>query len=35
MREWERFSTAAANAYVQPLMQGYLRRLEHGLRRWA
>ena len=32
MREWERFSTAAANAYVQPLMQGYLRRLETGLR---
>ncbi len=32
MREWERFSTAAANAYVQPLMAGYLRRLEAGLR---
>ncbi len=32
MREWERFSTAAANAYVQPLMQGYLRRLESALR---
>jgi N-methylhydantoinase A len=32
MREWERFSTAAANAYVQPLMQGYLRRLEIALR---
>ena len=32
MREWERFSTAAANAYVQPLMQGYLRRLEQRLR---
>jgi N-methylhydantoinase A len=31
MREWERFSTAAANAYVQPLMQGYLRRLESAL----
>ncbi len=31
MREWERFSTAAANAYVQPLMQGYLRRLEAAL----
>ena len=31
MREWERFSTAAANAYVQPLMQGYLRRLETAL----
>ena len=32
MREWERFSTTAANAYVQPLMAGYLRRLEEGLR---
>jgi N-methylhydantoinase A len=32
MREWERFSTAAANAYVQPLMAGYLARLEDGLR---
>ncbi|WP_158742129.1 hydantoinase/oxoprolinase family protein [Acidisphaera sp. L21] len=31
MREWERFSTAVANAYVQPLMQGYLRRLQTGL----
>ena len=32
MREWERFSTTAANAYVQPLMAHYLRRLEAGLR---
>ena len=32
MREWERFSTTAANAYVQPLMARYLRRLEEGLR---
>ncbi len=32
MREWERFSTAAANAYVQPLMARYLRRLESALR---
>ena len=32
MREWERFSTTAANAYVQPLISGYLGRLEHGLR---
>ncbi|MFC3002025.1 hydantoinase/oxoprolinase family protein [Falsiroseomonas tokyonensis] len=31
MREWERFSTTAANAYVQPLMASYLRRLEKGL----
>ncbi|MHA1563867.1 MAG: hydantoinase/oxoprolinase family protein [Alphaproteobacteria bacterium] len=27
IREYERFSTACANAYVQPLMSGYLRRL--------
>ena len=32
MREWERFSTTAANAYVQPLMARYLRRLERDLR---
>ena len=32
MREWERFSTAAANAYVQPMMARYLRLLEAGLR---
>jgi N-methylhydantoinase A len=32
MREWERFSTTAANAYVQPLITRYLRRLEAGLR---
>jgi N-methylhydantoinase A len=32
MREWERFSTTVANAYVQPRMEGYLRRLEAGLR---
>ncbi|MBO0711191.1 MAG: hydantoinase/oxoprolinase family protein [Acetobacteraceae bacterium] len=32
MREWERFSTTAANAYVQPLMGRYLRRLETELR---
>jgi N-methylhydantoinase A len=31
MREWERFSTSAANAYVQPLMARYLHRLEDGL----
>ena len=28
MREWERFSTTVANAYVQPMMARYLRRLE-------
>ena len=32
MREWERFSTTTANAYVQPLMARYLRDLEDGLR---
>jgi N-methylhydantoinase A len=32
MREWERFSTTVANAYVQPLMARYLRRLEQDLR---
>jgi N-methylhydantoinase A len=32
MREWERFSTTVANAYVQPLMASYLARLEEGLR---
>jgi N-methylhydantoinase A len=32
MREWERFSTTVANAYVQPLMSRYLRKLETGLR---
>ena len=32
MREWERFSTTVANAYVQPRMASYLGRLEVGLR---
>src|SRR5262249_10581634 len=32
MREWERFSTTVANAYVQPLMARYLRRLADELR---
>jgi N-methylhydantoinase A len=32
MREWERFSTTAANAYVQPMMARYLTRLEQELR---
>ena len=31
MREYERWSTACANAYVQPLMAGYLQRLESQL----
>lgn len=31
MREYERFSTACANAYVQPIMAKYLHRLEAGL----
>ncbi|MEM9186127.1 MAG: hydantoinase/oxoprolinase family protein [Planctomycetota bacterium] len=30
--EFERFSTAAANGYVQPVMQSYLANLEAGLR---
>ena len=33
MREYERFSTTCANAYVQPLMAGYLKRLESDLAR--
>ncbi len=32
MREWERFSTTVANAYVQPAIARYLRRLEAGMR---
>jgi N-methylhydantoinase A len=32
MREWERFSTTAANAYVQPLMATYLSRLAGALK---
>src|ERR1700683_2583542 len=31
MREYERFSTACANAYIQPLMGRYLTRLEREL----
>ncbi len=31
MREWERFSTTVANAYVQPMMARYLRQLETDL----
>src|SRR5215472_16801616 len=30
-REWERTSTAIANAYLQPLIAGYLRRLEREM----
>ncbi|HEY1363859.1 MAG TPA: hydantoinase/oxoprolinase family protein [Xanthobacteraceae bacterium] len=33
MREYERFSTACANAYLQPLIGRYLARLEAELRR--
>ncbi len=33
MREYERFSTACANAYVQPLIGRYITNLEAGLRR--
>jgi N-methylhydantoinase A len=32
LREYERLSTACANAYVQPLMAGYLERLDRDLR---
>ena len=32
MREWERFSTTVANAYIQPLMNRYLYRLRDGVR---
>ena len=32
IREYERTSTTVANAYVLPLMESYLRRLEEGLR---
>ena len=32
MREYERFSTTCANAYVRPLISGYLLRLREGLR---
>ncbi len=31
VREYERFSTTVANAYVRPLMAGYLARLRDGL----
>lgn len=31
IREYERFCTVAANAYVQPLIAGYLKRLEKAL----
>ncbi len=31
IREYDRMSTAAANAYVQPMMAGYLNRLKQGL----
>ena len=31
LREYQRTSTAVANAYVQPLAAGYLRRLQEGL----
>ncbi len=32
LREYERLSTACANAYVQPLMAGYLDRLDQAVR---
>ena len=33
MREYERFSTACANAYLQPLLGSYITKLEHELAR--
>ena len=33
IREYDRMSTTCANAYVQPLMAGYLGRLQEGLRK--
>ena len=33
IREYERLSTAVANAYVQPLMDRYLGRLDEALRK--
>ena len=35
IREYERFSTTVANAYVRPLMAGYLKRLQQGLAEMA
>ena len=32
IREYERFSTVVANAYVRPLMAGYLLRLQHEVK---
>ena len=32
IREYERFATTCVNAYVQPVMAGYLERMERGLR---
>lgn len=32
IREFERFSTTALNAYLQPEVSGYLQRLEHAMR---
>ena len=31
MREYERFNTTIANAYIKPLMKSYLMRLRRGL----
>ena len=31
MREYERFNTTVANAYIKPLMKSYLGRLQSGL----
>jgi N-methylhydantoinase A len=35
MREFERFNTVCANAYVRPQMTGYLDRLQTGSKTMA
>ncbi len=35
IREYERLSTATVNAYVMPIMQSYLRKLQERLRAWG
>jgi N-methylhydantoinase A len=34
-REYERCSTTALNAYLAPIVSGYLRRLQHAVRGWS
>ena len=35
MREYERFTTTVINAYVQPMVDHYLERIETGLQQWG